>query len=307
MQADDKAARETLGAGGAHVILANDFEEARARHPRDVSGLPQAQHDRRADDDLKIVPRIGEQRGAGHRGAIAEPEQAGQDDQHAEPETRDREEQDREKARDVVAEAVGPKRADDRHRDPDDPRQDDRDQRDLGGQRTAPQQHVGDALGAEKGAAEVAAHDVAEPMEVLHDEWIAETEIGHVAGALGLGQLGEALGAKNRDKRIPRQDPQDGEDNDRDAEDRQPAEYQPPHDIAVHGGRLRVAARAGQGFPAVGKVRAEPPPVLRFASESLPRLRGRVGVRACGRDARGPIDAHLILPPLTRWAPLSAL
>ena len=79
-------------------------------------------------------------------------------------------------------------------------------------------------------------------MEVLHDEWIAETEIGHVAGALGLGQLGEALGAKNRDKRIPRQDPQDGEDNDRDAEDRQPAEYQPPHDIAVHGGRLRGSA-----------------------------------------------------------------
>src|SRR5207248_11236930 len=106
--------------------------------------------------------------------------------------------------------------------------------------------HVGDALGAEKGAAEIAAHDVAEPMEILHDERIAETEIGHVAGALDLGEFGEALGAKNRDKRVARQDPQDGEDDDRDPEHRQPAEHQPPHDIAVHEGRLRVAAGGGQ-------------------------------------------------------------
>src|SRR5436305_1818894 len=84
-------------------------------------------------------------------------------------------------------------------------------------------------------------------MEVLHDERIAETEIGHVAGALDVRELGEAFGAKNRDERVARQDPQDGENDDRDAEDRQPTEYQPPHDIAVHGGRLRVAARAGQG------------------------------------------------------------
>ena len=50
-------------------------------------------------------------------------------------------------------------------------------QRDLGGQRAAPQHHVGDALGAEERVAETAASDVAHPVQILHDQRIAEPEI----------------------------------------------------------------------------------------------------------------------------------
>ena len=56
----------------------------------------------------------------------------------------------------------------------------------------------------------------------LHDERIAETEISH-------GSVNESLVKPSAPKSHARQDPQDGEDNDRLAEDRQPAEHQPPH------------------------------------------------------------------------------
>ena len=42
----------------------------------------------------------------------------------------------------------------------DDPRQHHRQQGDLGGQRAAPQDHLGDALGAEERAPEIAGQDV---------------------------------------------------------------------------------------------------------------------------------------------------
>ena len=74
---------------------------------------------------------------------------------------------------------------------------------DLGGQRPLARDHLGDAFGAEERAAETAGHDVAEPAQILHDQRVAEPELSHVAGAIGLAELGEALRAR-RSRRADR-------------------------------------------------------------------------------------------------------
>ena len=96
--------------------------------------------------------------------------------------------------------------------------------------------------------AEAAGGDVAQPVQVLHDKRIAEPELRHVAGAIGLAELGEALGAEDRDQRVARQHPQDHEDDERDAEHGQRAEGQATNNVVEHGDRLAAAASSGQGF-----------------------------------------------------------
>ena len=47
---------ETLGARGAHIVLAHDFEHGGARHPHDEPHHPGAERDRRHDDVFDAVP-----------------------------------------------------------------------------------------------------------------------------------------------------------------------------------------------------------------------------------------------------------
>ena len=72
----------------------------------------------------------------------------------------------------------------------------------------------------------------------------------HVAGALLLGELGEALRPEDRDQRIAGQDAHDHEDHDRHADHGQRAERQPAGDVAIHdaisGG---VAGRSSSASP----------------------------------------------------------
>ena len=77
-------------------------------------------------------------------------------------------------------------------------------------------------------------HDVAEPAEILHDQRVAEPELRHVAGAIGLAELGKALGSEDRDERIAGQDAQHHEHDDRHADNGQRPERQPTDDIGVH-------------------------------------------------------------------------
>src|SRR5216683_5392038 len=82
---DDTPLQHSLGAGRAHVVLVDDLEEARARHPRDVGALGQAQHDRGPDDDLEVlpgrIPGLDDDDGR----LVPEPEEQREHDEHPEP------------------------------------------------------------------------------------------------------------------------------------------------------------------------------------------------------------------------------
>jgi hypothetical protein len=99
---------------------------------------------------------------------------------------------------------------------------------------TAPQEHVGDALGAEEGAAEIALGDVLHPGEVLHPERVAEAQLAHVVGALFVGKLGEALRPEDSDQGVARQDAHDHEHHDRHADHGQRPKHQSAGDVAIH-------------------------------------------------------------------------
>src|SRR6185312_12652588 len=191
--------------------------------------------DRRSDDDLQVGDRIDHQRYVGERRAVAEPEQQTEHDQHADPEAGHGQEQDAEEARDIVAEAVGAQRADDGDGNADDPRQYHRERGDLGGERSAPQQHVGDAFGTEERPAEIAVEDVADPASVLHNQRIAEAQLLHVAGALLDGEFGQAFRPEDGDEGIARQDTQHHEHQDRHGNDRDRTKGQTTGDVTVHG------------------------------------------------------------------------
>ena len=49
MHADDAERRQALGAGGAHIVLAQHFQHRRARLARDDGERDGAEHDRRQD------------------------------------------------------------------------------------------------------------------------------------------------------------------------------------------------------------------------------------------------------------------
>src|SRR5262249_15233448 len=73
------------GTRGAHIILVDDLEKARRRHPGDVSALGQTEDNGRADHDLEVLPgRLPEVDDDDGR-LVPEPEQQGQHDEHAEP------------------------------------------------------------------------------------------------------------------------------------------------------------------------------------------------------------------------------
>ncbi len=235
MEGDHRTAAQSFGAGRAHVILANDLQQAGAGHAGDVGPLPQTEHHGRSDDDLQVGPRVGPQRRSAQRHPIAKPEQRGEHDQHSQPEAGDRQKYDADESGDVIPQTVGTQRADDGHRDPDDPRKDHRDDADFRGQRAAPQNHLANAFGAEERPAEVSASDFPHPIQVLHHQRVAQPELRHVVSALRFAQLGKTLRAKNSDQRVSRQDPQHHEHYYGHADDRDRAEGQTTHDIAIHG------------------------------------------------------------------------
>ena len=51
--------------------------------------------------------------------------------------------------------------------------------------------------------AEVSARNVMHPVEVLHDEWVAQAELSHVTCAFLIGKFGEAFGAEDRNQGSP--------------------------------------------------------------------------------------------------------
>src|SRR6266481_2523334 len=91
-------------------------------------------------------------------------------------------------------------------------------------QRPAPQDHLGDAFGAEERMPEAAARDIPDPAQVLHDQRVAQTELRHITGALSFAELGVALRAEDRHERVARQNPQHEEDDDRNADHGERAE-----------------------------------------------------------------------------------
>src|SRR5262244_1501301 len=110
-----------LRAGGAHVVFADDLEQARARHACDVGALGQAQHDGRPDHDLEILPgRLPELHDEDGR-LVAEPEEQPENDEHAQPEPRNSDEEDGQRAGHVVGQGIGPDRAHDPYGEADEP------------------------------------------------------------------------------------------------------------------------------------------------------------------------------------------
>ena len=206
--------------GRAHVVLPDDFEQAGARHPRDVRPLAEPQDHGRPDDDLEVRPRVLPE--VDHRDGrfVAEPEERGQHHEHAQPEPRDRDEEDRQRSGHVVGQAVGPERADEAHGEPHQPRDDERHEGDLGAERPAVQDHVGDLLAPEERLAEAARGDVAEPAQVLDGQRITEPEIGHQLRSIARAELGESLHPEHGHQGIAGQNPEDHEHDQRNADQR---------------------------------------------------------------------------------------
>ena len=183
----------------------------------------------------RLDQRIGEERHVGERRAIAEAEQQPEHDQHRQPEAGHREEQDADEARDVVAEAVRPQRADDGDGNADQPRQHDRDMPAISAV-SGPRRAIMSATLSERKKEWPRLPLRMSPIQrkVLHHQRIAQTKLRHVAGARLGRELGEALGAEDRDQRIARQDAQHEEHDDGNAEYRDRTEGETTQDIAVH-------------------------------------------------------------------------
>src|SRR5262245_406353 len=128
---DDRSLHGTLCAGSAHVVLADDFEQTRARHPCDVRALGEAQHDCRAQDDLKILPWILPELDNDDWRLVAEPKEQRQDGEHAEPKTRNGNEEHGRRSGEAIGPTVGARRAEDAHGKPDQPGDDEREEGDL--------------------------------------------------------------------------------------------------------------------------------------------------------------------------------
>ena len=135
----------------------------------------------------------------------------------------------------MIPDTVWTQRADNRHRDPDDPRKDHCDYADLRGQRTAARDHLGNVFRTEERPTEVTPGNVLDPMQILHEKWIAQPELRHIMCSLRLAELGEALGAEDGNQRVSREDPQHDEHDDRYACDGQRTKGETTDNIAVHG------------------------------------------------------------------------
>ena len=179
MPQHDGALVRALGARGADVVLADHFEQARARHARDVRALREAEHEGGPDHLLQVLPGVLPDVHDDDRRLVAEPEQQRQHDQQAEPEPRHRDEHDRDDARDGIQPAVRTDRARDARGQPHQPRDDEGEQRDLGRQRAAMEDQVPHRVAAEERLAELSGDDVVQPAHVLYGQGIGETQIRH--------------------------------------------------------------------------------------------------------------------------------
>ena len=87
--ADDERLRDALGAGGAHVVLGQHLEDARARHPHDHRAQGQAQREARQQELLQRLHRLHPEQDEALRGKPVEIERRDEDQEDAEPEARD--------------------------------------------------------------------------------------------------------------------------------------------------------------------------------------------------------------------------
>ena len=177
----------------------------------------------------RVLPQVHDD----ERGLVVEPEQGRQDDQHAEPEARDRQEQNRERAGHVVGQFVRAQRADDADGQPDQPRDDHRQETDLRAERPAVQDELRDFVATEERPAQAAAGDVAHPARVLHGQRVAEPEVLHDPGAIGGRELGEAFQPEHGDQRIAGQDSQHHEDDQGDADQGGDSEHRATEQVFV--------------------------------------------------------------------------
>src|SRR2546430_15737288 len=171
------------------------------------------EHHRGADDDLEVLPGVLPDVDDHDRRLVAEPEEEGQDDQHPEPEARDGDEENRQRPRDAVRDAVGPERAQDAHGEPDQPGDDEGEHADLGADRTAVQDQFRHGIAPEERSAEAAGADVHEPAAVLDGQGSAEPEVGHDPYAIRCRHPRVALHAEDGHERVARQGPEDYEED----------------------------------------------------------------------------------------------
>src|SRR4030095_8922380 len=113
--------RRALAPRRPHEVLADDFQQARAGHARDVGALGEPQHEGGTDHHLEVLPGVLPEVDDDEGRLVAEPEERGEHDEHAQPEARDGDEEDGHRPRDAVGNAVGLERAEDAHREADQP------------------------------------------------------------------------------------------------------------------------------------------------------------------------------------------
>ena len=98
----DELLEHALGARGADVVLAQDFEQRGADHARHHRAIAIADGERRPDELRQIGDRIDVDRREGDRRQPVEDVEQRQHDQHAEPERWDRQPADGDDAHDIV-------------------------------------------------------------------------------------------------------------------------------------------------------------------------------------------------------------
>ncbi len=186
------------------------------------------------DDDGRLVP---------------EPEEQREHDEHPEPETGDGDEEDGERAGHVVDDAVGLDRAQDADGEADEPRHDEREEADLGADRPAVEDELGDRVAAKERLAELPRGDVPEPVKVLERERVGEAEIVHDLDAVRRRHPRVTLHAKDGHQRVAGQDAQHDEDDQRHPNEGRQGKQRPPDEIFAHArGPLPLLSRpAGFG------------------------------------------------------------
>ena len=165
---------EALRPRGAHVVGAQRLEHRGARLAEDHRRKAGAEHDRRQQHVAQVVDRVRGERDEPRRGQDPEPDREDQDQHQAEPEVRHRQADEGRRAAQVVRHRAAPHRREHPEREPDRDRHEQAQERELERDRQAVDDRTADAEAGSRRRAEVAAHDVAQPDDVLDRDRLVE-------------------------------------------------------------------------------------------------------------------------------------
>ena len=177
MANDDAPRRDALGGGSADVILGQHFEQARPGDAGEQRGIEHRQRQARKDEAVKAGQEARRKRHVALRRKPSQPQREDIDQQEGDDEDRRREAEHRESHDGPVEAAARLHRRDRPQRQGDEQRHDDRDQRKHRRRLDAKADQMRHRHVREHGAAEIAARDLACPVEHLLEKRPVQPEL----------------------------------------------------------------------------------------------------------------------------------